>query len=126
TLIAWMPNFILAASVAVVRFSIGWYMARGYALIASCTVLIVLLSETTVLYARLVTAITLLRRERANRLMSVDAATAAMAHEVKQPLMGISTRGYAALNWLKKVPPDLDKVRTCVEAMVEASHRGDK
>jgi signal transduction histidine kinase len=124
-LIAWMPNFLVATFFTVVRFSFGWYMARGCALIASCTLLIVLLTETTVLYARLATALTLLRRERANRLMSVDAATAAMAHEVRQPLTGISTRGTAALNWLNKTPPDLEKVRTCVEGIIAASGRVD-
>jgi signal transduction histidine kinase len=123
TLVAWMPNFIVAALVDTVRFSLGWYMARGYALVASCTVLAVLLTETTVLYARLVNAVTLLRRERANRLMSVEAATAAMAHEINQPLSGITLRGGAALNWLKRTPPDVAKARECIEGMVHASHR---
>jgi signal transduction histidine kinase len=125
TLVAWMPNFIVAIMFEFVRFSVGWYLARGYALIASCTVLIVLLTQTTVLYARLAATLTLLRRERANRLMSVDAATAAMAHEVRQPLTGITTRGSAALNWLNKAPPDLEKVRACIEGMIEAARRGD-
>ena len=82
TLVAWMPNFIVATLVTTVRFSLGWYLARGYALFASCALLAVLLTETTFLYARLVAAVTLLRRERANRLMSVDAATAALACSV--------------------------------------------
>ena len=56
----------------------------------------------TMLYARLASAIILQRRERANRLMSVDAATAAIAHEIKQPLTAISTNCSAALKWLEK------------------------
>jgi signal transduction histidine kinase len=124
-LIAWMPNFLVGAIFTVVRFSVGWYAARGYALIASCTVLILLLAQTTVLYARLATALTLLRRERANRLMSVDVATAAIAHEVRQPLTVISSCGEAALIWLNKAPPNLEEVRTCVEAMIEASRQSD-
>ena len=40
----------------------------------------VLLTEMTVLYSRLANAFLLLRRERANRLMSVDAVTSAIAH----------------------------------------------
>jgi signal transduction histidine kinase len=126
TLVAWMPNFIVAALVTTVRFSLGWYMARGYALVASCTVLAVLLTETTVLYARLVSAMILLRRERSNRLMSVDAATAALAHEIKQPLSGVTTRCAAALNWLKRSPPNLEKVRECIEGATEAIHRTDE
>ena len=115
----------MAALVATVRFSVGWYMARGYALIASCTVLVVLLTGTTVLYARLANAVTLLRRERDNRLMSVDAATAALVHEVRQPLAGLASWAGAALNWLKRAPPNLEKVRECLEGMVEATRRAD-
>ena len=53
---------------AVVRYSVGWYTARSYALIASCTVLVVLLVETTMLYTRLASAMILQRRERVHRL----------------------------------------------------------
>jgi signal transduction histidine kinase len=126
TLFAWMPNFLIASLLTFVRFSVGWYVARGYALIASCTLLIVLLTETTVLHARLVSAIALLWRERANQLVGVDAATAALAHEIRQPLTGIVTRGSAALNWLARTPPDLEKVRASVEAMIDATGRVDQ
>ena len=125
TLVAWMPNFIVAVLVATVRFSLGWYMARGYALLASCAVLAVLLTETTFLYARLVNAVILLRREQANRLMSVDAATAALAHEIRQPLAGIAARSAAALRWLERTPPEVDKVREGVKGIIEAAHRTD-
>jgi len=123
TLFAWAPNFAVAALVTSVRFSLGWYAARVYALIASCTVLLVLLTETTVLYSRLANAVVLLRRERANSLMSVEAATSAMAHEIRQPLAGIAVRGAAALNLLKRMPPDLDQVTSAVASIVASSHR---
>jgi signal transduction histidine kinase len=126
TLFAWAPNFVVAAFVTSVRFSLGWYTGRIYALIASCTVLAVLLTETTMLYARLANAVVLLRRERDNRLMSVEAATSAMAHEIKQPLAGIAMRGTAALNWLKRIPPDLDQVNSALNSIVDSSHRADK
>jgi len=126
TLVAWMPNFIIAALLTSVRFTLGWYMARGYALFASCTVLAVLLTETTVLYARLVNAVTLLRRERANRLMSVDAATAALVHEIRQPLAGIAASSGAAMIWLKRAPPNVDKARECMEGTAEAVRRADE
>jgi signal transduction histidine kinase len=126
TLFAWAPNFVVAAFVTSVRFSLGWYTGRIYALIASCTVLAVLLTETTMLYARLANAVVLLRRERDNRLMSVEAATSAMAHEIKQPLAGIAMRGTAALNWLKRIPPDLDQVNSALNSIVDSSHRADE
>src|SRR4051812_32279249 len=122
-LVAWMPNFIIAALVTTVRFSVGWYMARGYALISSCTVLAVLLTETTLLYARLVGAVTLLRRERANRLMTMDAATAAMAHEIRQPLAGLMARGAAAKRWLSRTPPNIAKALECIDGINGAGQR---
>ena len=121
-----LPDLTLAFFYSVVRFSVGWYMARSYVLIASCTVLVVLLWETTMLYARLASAIILQRRERANRLMSVDAATAAIAHEIKQPLTAISARCSAALRWLKRTPPNLEEAIACLTAMMEASDRANE
>jgi signal transduction histidine kinase len=126
TLFAWMPNFVIAATITAVRFSVGWYTARGYALIASCTVLAVLLTETTVLYARIANALVLLRRERSNRLMSLDAATAAMAHEIRQPLTGIGASASAGLNWLNRTPPDFAEVRICLASIVAQKDRASK
>ena len=83
-------------------------------LVVSKVVLIVLLSETMILHVRLASAIMLQRRERDNRLMSVDAATAAIAHEINQPLAAISLNCSAALKWLKRTPPDLEEVRACL------------
>ena len=87
-----LPDLSLAVVYAIsIRFSVGWYMAKTYILIASWMVLVVLLWETMMLYVRLASAITLQRRERIHRIMSVDEATAAIAHELKQPLGAIDT-----------------------------------
>jgi len=125
-LVAWMPNFLVAAFTTSVRFSLGWYAARVCALLASCVVLVVLLSETTLLYARLASAFTLTRRERTARIMSVDVATAAIAHEIRQPLSSIASSTAAALNWLKKTPPDLDEALTALRYAAEQTHRADE
>ena len=95
-------------------------------LVVSKVVLIVLLSETLILNERLASAFILQRRERDNRLMSVDAATAAIAHEIKQPLAAISTRCSAALRWLKRTPPDLEEVIACLTGTMEASDRANE
>ncbi|MGB9273168.1 MAG: MASE4 domain-containing protein [Pseudolabrys sp.] len=126
TLFATLPDLTLTTVLTSVRFTLGWYTARSYALIASCTVLIVLLAQTVWLYARLAQTTVLLRRERANRLMSLDAATGAIAHEIAQPLAAIATRGSTILNWLKRTPPNLGEVRTSAIAVVEASRRADE
>jgi C4-dicarboxylate-specific signal transduction histidine kinase len=78
------------------------------------------------LYGRLANAYLLLRRERADRLSGADAATAAIAHELRQPLAAIATQGAAGLNWLKKTPPELNRIRTCLESVINACHRAEK
>ena len=125
TVFATLPDLALSIVMTSVRFTLGWYVARSYALLASCTVLIALLRQTTVLYGRLANAILLLRRERADRLMSLEAATAAMAHELKQPLAGMRSFGAAALNWLKRTPPDLERVRKAVTSVIDTVDRAE-
>jgi signal transduction histidine kinase len=120
---AWVPNFVVAAIVTTVRFSLGWYSARFYAFVASWTLLIVLLTETTLLYARLASALTLRQRERADRLMSVDAATAAIAHEVRNPLGTIAMNAATALIQLKAEPPELKDMNLLLEEIEDATHR---
>ena len=123
TLFAWMPNFIIASVVTAVRFSAGWYTARIFALIASCMVLTVLLAETVMLYARLTTAVTLLRRERDNKLMNLEAMAASISHEVRQPLSIIAMSGDRALRVLERTPPDLEGARSNLNNMVSESFR---
>ncbi len=125
TIFATLPDLALSTVMTSVRFTLGWYVARSYALLASCTVLIALLTETTVLYGRLAHAIVLLRRERADRLMSLEAATAAMAHELKQPLSAMRSFGAAAQNWLKRTPPDVEKAHRAVDSVIETVDRAD-
>jgi signal transduction histidine kinase len=125
-LFAWWPTFLVGIFVTYIRFSAGWYVARVVALVASSTLLVVLLAESSALYGRLVNAFLLLRRERADRLVSVEAATAAMAHELRQPLTAIATRGTAGLNWLKQTPPELNRASECLGSIVDATHRANE
>ena len=123
TLCAWVPNFLVATFVTSVRFSVGWYSARAYALVASWTLLVVLLSETTRLYARLATALTLRERERDNRLMSVSAATSAIAHEVNNPLGSIVMNAETAVMQLNATPPELKDMKLMLEEIKSSAHR---
>ena len=117
----WVTTFVIGT-----RYSLGFYASRLLSVTVSVVVLIVLLTETTVLYARLSNAIALLQRERANRLMNVQAATAAMAHELRQPLSAIISYGAAGLKWLKGAPPNLEEVGACLNSTVRASHRAEE
>jgi len=126
TLLAYMPSFLVAIIGSSVRFTVGWYAARCFILIASCMLLSVLLIETTLLYSRLASAIILQRRERANRLLSVDAATAAIAHEINQPLGAMSLNCDAALECLKAKPLDLEELRSCLTDVKNEGSRANE
>jgi C4-dicarboxylate-specific signal transduction histidine kinase len=89
-------------------------------------VLSVLLVETTLLYSRLASAIILQRRERTNRLLSVDAATAAIAHEINQPLGAMSLNCDAALECLKATPLDLEELRSCLTDVKNENSRANE
>jgi signal transduction histidine kinase len=125
TLVAWMPDSFVAAAASSTRFTLGWYAGRGFALIASCMLLCVFLAEMTVLYARLASAFSLLRRERANRLMTVDAATSAIAHEVRTPLAAIALNASSALGQLRTTPPDLAEIEVILRDIESDSFRAD-
>jgi signal transduction histidine kinase len=114
TLLAYMPSFLVAMVGSSIRFTIGWYAARCFVLVGSCMLLSLLLVETMLLYSRLASAIILQRRERTNRLLTVEAATAAIAHEIKQPLAAMSLNCDAALEGLKASPLDLEELRSCL------------
>jgi signal transduction histidine kinase len=126
TLLAYMPSFLVAIIGSSVRFTVGWYAARCFILVASCMVLSVLLVETTLLYSRLASAIILHRRERTNRLLSVDAATAAIAHEINQPLGAMSLNCDAALECLKATPLDVAELRSCLTDVKNENSRASE
>ena len=65
----------------------------------------------------------MLERERDNKLMNAQAITAAIAHEVKQPLAAIVTNGGAALRFLDRTPPELEEVREVLKSMISDGHR---
>src|SRR6202000_2033091 len=87
------------------RFSVGWFVRRGRGF----------------LFAQLLRAVSAQRREREARLMTGDAVSASIAHEIKQPLSGIATNADAGLRWLERSMPD--KVKTSLQQIVAHSHR---
>lgn len=98
TLAAALPDVIIPVS----RFAVGFYLARGYELISASAVLIALLTETSVLYARLAGARQLQAQGETERMRSAEAATAAIAHEIRQPLGAIRIHAKAGVMLLDK------------------------
>jgi signal transduction histidine kinase len=72
---------------------------------------------------RLARANLMLERERDNKLLSAEAITAAIAHEVRQPLASINTNASAASRWLARTPPDPDEARAALTRIQNESHR---
>jgi signal transduction histidine kinase len=119
------------------RYSLGWYAGRFYQLVTATAVLIVLLAEMTGLYASLARSNVMLQaerlmlqravqaqnREREARLMTGDAISAAIAHEVKQPLSAMIIRADTCFRWLNSPAPDLDKTKTALQRIAADGHR---
>jgi signal transduction histidine kinase len=122
-LVASLPDIGLAVFLSTVRFSVGWYAARVYALITGTVVLLVLLSETTKLYVTLARANVALRREREARLLTLDSLVSAVAHEIKQSLTGIITNSQASKKLLAKDPPDLDEAGAALDDIINDGRR---
>jgi C4-dicarboxylate-specific signal transduction histidine kinase len=63
---------------------------------------------------------------RVTLVSTLGEVTAALAHEVNQPLAAVVTNGEAALRWLDRPQPDLDETRACVIDVVSEGRRAAK
>ena len=136
-LCALLLEVLLASVLSLGRYNLAWYAGRFYQLVTATVVMVVLLAETTGLYAGLARsnmmlqrermmlqrAIEAQRRERDARLMTGGAVAAAIAHEVRQPLTAMITRSYAGLRALDRPLPDVDKVKTGLMRIADDGHR---
>jgi C4-dicarboxylate-specific signal transduction histidine kinase len=60
---------------------------------------------------------------RVTRVLTLGEITASIAHEVNQPLAGVTTNGNAALRWLARDPPELEEVRACLQRIIRDGQR---
>ncbi|HZF28990.1 MAG TPA: MASE4 domain-containing protein [Gammaproteobacteria bacterium] len=119
---AWLIEMLLLSTTAS-RFSLVWYSGRVYGLLSASFVLVALLAQTTLLYARLASSVTVRQRESENRLMTLDAMAASIAHEIKQPLAAIVANGGAGLLRLQRPVPDLGETREILRTIVADAMR---
>lgn len=106
-----------------IRLSIGWWAGRICGLISASMVLVVLLSETAMLYGRLARALTLERRIRDARLSEMEALSATIAHEVNQPVASMATNANAGLRWLERESPAAHETKAALSRIVRDGHR---
>lgn len=105
------------------HLSVGWWAGRLYSLAASSLVLLVLLAEAASLAARLSRSVAAERRAYEARLVTLQAFSASIAHEINQPLASVVTNADAGLRWLAREQPDLDEA---VAALTRISRDGDR
>jgi signal transduction histidine kinase len=113
---------VLLLSLGTTRYSAFWY-ASVFGVVASCLVLIVLLYETTVLYARFALIAAERDRERDRQRLTLQVLAGSIAHELQQPLTAIVTNGEAGRRLLTQTPPDLRQTCAALDDITADARR---
>jgi signal transduction histidine kinase len=108
-----------------VRFSLGFYAGRVFSIMTSSILLIVMLAESTRLYMRLTRSNAMLRRERENKMMNLEAVVASISHEIRQPLAAMSANSQAAIRLIQSEPPDLVEAFSALKDVESDGQRAD-
>jgi two-component sensor histidine kinase len=116
TLFAWLPNFAGASLFSVYRFSVGWYMARVYGLLAGSSLLFVLLTETLLIYARLASAVALLRRSEQHQQLLI----AELNHRVKNTLAQVDAIATFTCQGSHSIEDSVGLLRGRIQSMAAA------
>lgn len=127
-------EMIFSGLLPTVRFSVGFYAGRVLSLITSSIVLVILITETTLLYARSARASVIERRERERRLHEMEAVlihlsrvselgqnVSSLIHEVNQPLAAISN--YLAAGIALVRTGNIQRLKPILERSVEQAVR---
>jgi signal transduction histidine kinase len=120
---AWLLETATATLFVGARFELGWYAGRSFGIAATFVVLLVLLSETLVLYASLARSIIRQRNERHARKIAMDAMAASIVHEINQPLAAMIINAETGLSLLKGPAPDLIEARSVFDDIVNDGRR---
>lgn len=119
---AWLGLSLLNALLRS-RFTLGAYVFLALSLLSNLIVMLALITDSNRLYARLALSTAASQRERDARLMSMDAITAAISHEVGQPLTAVGLNASAAMRWLTGGTPDVKKALSALRAVGDARQR---
>ncbi len=116
TLFAWLPNFAGASLFIVYRFTLGWYMARVYGLLAGSSLLFVLLTETLLLYTRLASVVALLRRSEQHQQLLI----AELDHRVKNTLAQVDAIATFTCHGSRSIEDFVGLLRGRIQSMAAA------
>jgi signal transduction histidine kinase len=120
---AWLLELLLATNLITARFTVAWYGSRIFALAAAISVLIVLLSETTRLYAHLALSVVKRRQATEAQHIAFDTLAASIAHEVRQPLSAILLNTESAKAMLSESTPDIAELKAALTDVGDDARR---
>jgi signal transduction histidine kinase len=118
---AWLMETLLL-SLNTTRFSLFWY-GGIFGAIASCLVLLVLICETTALYARVALSAEARSEEGERQRLALQVVTGSVSHELQQPLTAIIGNSEAAQVLLAQSPPNLADARGAIADVVSEAYR---
>jgi signal transduction histidine kinase len=119
---AWLIELVMV-TITTTRYSLLWFTGRLYGLLAGIFVLLMLLWETNRIYGRLALSALKQRQERESRFATMEALSAAIDHEVRQPLGAVVANANAGRRWLVRAQPDMAEARLAFEAISADGHR---
>jgi signal transduction histidine kinase len=101
------------------------FQAQAFVLVVMLLALVLaaLFAERRRTQSRLFRSNVLLEREHDNKLMNIEAVTAAIAHEIRQPLSAIALDGAAGAKFLEMTPPDYRQARECLRSVIFGAHQ---
>jgi len=117
---AWLIETLLL-SLNVTRFHLFWY-GGIFGAIASCLVLLVLIYETTMLYARVALSAEARSKEGDRQRLALQVLAGSVAHELQQPLTAIICNGETVQVLLARNPLNLPDARAAVDDVVSDAH----
>ena len=118
---AWLIETLLL-SLNVTRFNLFWY-GGIFGMIASCLVLLVLIYETTMLYARVALSAEARSKEGDRQRLALQVMAGSVAHELQQPLAAIIHNSEAVQVLLAHNPPNLPDARAAIDDVTSDAHR---
>jgi signal transduction histidine kinase len=124
--LVFMMELVFSGLLPTVRFSLGFYAGRVFSIITSSIVLIVMLAETIRLYMRLARSNAMLRRERDNKLMNLEAMAASISHEIRQPIAAMAANAAAAMRLIQAEPPNVAEAVAVLEDVRSDSQRANE
>ncbi len=95
-------------------------------MVSSAFVLLVLLSESSMLHRQLVLAMAAREQEREGHRTAMDVMVESLAHELRQPLAAIQMNGQAGAIMVSATPSGLDDVRAAFTDISKSASRANE